>query len=92
MSPRIQLDRIVSYSRISRSNIRGRPGVAVSTQSFTSSSSSSFTPLFNPTDDHAQLRSSLRNFVQREVEPQALSFNRDEIFNRPLFTKMAQGI
>jgi isovaleryl-CoA dehydrogenase len=57
-----------------------------------SSSKERFSSLFNPTDDHLQLRSSLRAFVQREVEPQAFLHNRNETFNRPLFTKLATDV
>ena len=43
--------------------------------------------LFNPTDDHAALREMVRSFTEREVEPQALEYNRSEKFNLPLFRK-----
>lgn len=44
--------------------------------------------LFNPTEEHAALRSMLRSFVEKEVEPQALEYNRKESFNVPLFAKL----
>jgi isovaleryl-CoA dehydrogenase len=44
--------------------------------------------LFTPTDEHATLRSTLRNFVAQEVEPQAQEFNAKEKFNLPLFKKL----
>lgn len=44
--------------------------------------------LFNPTEEHRALREMLRNFVETEVDPQALEFNRKELFNRPLFNKL----
>lgn len=44
--------------------------------------------LFNPTEEHRALREMLRNFVETEVDPQALEFNRKEQFNRPLFNKL----
>ncbi|CAJ1952807.1 unnamed protein product [Cylindrotheca closterium] len=53
-----------------------------------SSSSSSFHDLFNPTQEHAQLRAMLRDFVQNEVEPQAMEFNRTETFNLPLMKQL----
>lgn len=48
----------------------------------------SLTSLFNPTDEHLNLRSMLRTFVQREVEPQALEYNKTETFNIDLFRKL----
>ena len=47
----------------------------------------SLTKLFNPTDDHAALREMVRSFTEREVEPQALEYNRSETFNSELFRK-----
>ncbi len=44
--------------------------------------------LFNPTDEHKLLRSSVREFVQSEIEPQALEYDRKEQFNLPLFRKL----
>jgi isovaleryl-CoA dehydrogenase len=41
--------------------------------------------LFNPTEEHAMLRETVRKFTETEVEPQAIEFNRTETFNRPLF-------
>eukprot|EP00562_Extubocellulus_spinifer_P030092 CAMPEP_0178710498 /NCGR_PEP_ID=MMETSP0699-20121125/17813_1 /TAXON_ID=265572 /ORGANISM="Extubocellulus spinifer, Strain CCMP396" /LENGTH=440 /DNA_ID=CAMNT_0020359051 /DNA_START=267 /DNA_END=1589 /DNA_ORIENTATION=+ len=52
------------------------------------STSSSLTSLFNPTEEHAALRSMLRSFVEKEVEPQAIEYNRNETFNIPLFRKL----
>ena len=52
-----------------------------------SSTPYSFTKLFNPTEDHAALRQMVRTFTEREVEPQALEYNRSETFNIPLFRK-----
>ncbi len=43
-----------------------------------------------PTPEHAMLAETLRTFVEREVEPQALASDRDEFFNRPLFEKAGQ--
>lgn len=44
--------------------------------------------LFSKTEEHDALRSMLRTFVRREVEPQALEYNRNETFNMPLFRKL----
>jgi isovaleryl-CoA dehydrogenase len=55
---------------------------------FLSSSSSSFQDFWNPTPEHLALRNSLRSFCQKEVEPQALEYNRNEKFNIDLFRKL----
>lgn len=44
--------------------------------------------LYNPTQEHRHLRETLRSFVESEVDPQALEFNRKELFNVPLFKKL----
>lgn len=44
--------------------------------------------LFNPTEEHASLRTMLREFVEKEVDPQALVHNRAEKFNVDLFRKL----
>jgi isovaleryl-CoA dehydrogenase len=54
-----------------------------------SSSVGSF-DLFNPTEEHAQLRSMLRSFVENEVDPQALQFNKEEKFNHSLFKRLGE--
>lgn len=46
--------------------------------------------LFNPTDAHQMLRRTLRDFVEKEVEPQALESDRTETFNVPLFRKLGE--
>lgn len=46
--------------------------------------------LFNPTDEHQMLRQTVRDFVEKEVEPQAAEFDRKEQFNLPLFRKLAE--
>ncbi|KAL7550135.1 hypothetical protein ACHAWF_013378 [Thalassiosira exigua] len=51
----------------------------------------SLTRLFNPTEDHAALRSMVRSFAEREVEPQALQYNRSETFNVDLFRKFGSN-
>jgi isovaleryl-CoA dehydrogenase len=43
--------------------------------------------LFAPTPEHALLRETLREFVAREVEPQAAAHDRDETFNHALFRR-----
>ena len=52
------------------------------------SSSSSSLNLFHPTEEHAALRYSLRNFVEHEIEGQALDHDRAERFNYPLFRRL----
>ncbi|MGC6417819.1 MAG: acyl-CoA dehydrogenase family protein [Bradymonadia bacterium] len=46
--------------------------------------------LYNPTEEHAVLRSMVRDFTEREVQPQALEFDRLEKFNMPLFRKLGE--
>jgi isovaleryl-CoA dehydrogenase len=46
--------------------------------------------LFNPTDEHRMLRRTLRDFVEREVEPQALECDRHERFNVDLYRKVGE--
>jgi isovaleryl-CoA dehydrogenase len=46
--------------------------------------------LFNPTEEHSMLRQMVREFVEAEVEPQALEFDRKEEFNFPLFKKLGE--
>eukprot|EP00547_Thalassionema_nitzschioides_P001694 CAMPEP_0194214322 /NCGR_PEP_ID=MMETSP0156-20130528/15488_1 /TAXON_ID=33649 /ORGANISM="Thalassionema nitzschioides, Strain L26-B" /LENGTH=408 /DNA_ID=CAMNT_0038942553 /DNA_START=208 /DNA_END=1434 /DNA_ORIENTATION=- len=52
-----------------------------------SSTSTGMASLLNPTEEHFALRSALRKFVEKEVEPQANDFNRREAFNVDLFRK-----
>lgn len=44
--------------------------------------------LYDPTEEHALLRRTVREFVQKEVEPQALEHDRAERFNVPLFRRL----
>ncbi len=44
--------------------------------------------LFNPTESHRMLRRTVREFVSKEVEPQALKYDRAEQFNLSLFRKL----
>ena len=46
--------------------------------------------LFNPTDEHRMLRRTLRDFVERDVEPQALEHDRHERFNVELFRRCGE--
>ena len=44
--------------------------------------------LYNPTEEHGALRTMVREFVESEVDPQALQYNREEKFNVELFRKL----
>lgn len=44
--------------------------------------------LFNPSSEHQALRDMVRSFVDAEVEPQAMEFNKQEKFNIDLFRKL----
>jgi isovaleryl-CoA dehydrogenase len=44
--------------------------------------------LFTPTPEHAALRSTVRDFAESAVAPQARAFDRDERFNEPLFKRL----
>ena len=46
--------------------------------------------LFNPSEEHKMLRAAVREFVVREVEPQAHEYDRKELFNLPLFRKLGE--
>jgi len=46
--------------------------------------------LFAPTPEHALLAETLREFVAREVEPQAAAHDRAETFNRALFRRAGE--
>ena len=46
--------------------------------------------LFNPTEEHAMLRKTVREFVRSEVEPQAAEYDRKESFNLPLFRRLGE--
>ncbi len=43
--------------------------------------------IFNPTEEHAALRDMVRDFAEREVDPQAAEYDRTEAFNLDLFRK-----
>ncbi len=44
--------------------------------------------LFNPTEEHRALRRTVRDFTEREVDPQAAAHDRSESFNLDLFRKL----
>jgi len=44
--------------------------------------------LFNPTAEHQALRRLVREFAEREVDPQATRHDREERFNLPLFRRL----
>src|SRR5208337_5245342 len=46
--------------------------------------------LFAPTPEHAALAQTLREFVAREVEPQAATHDRSESFNLALFRRAGE--
>ncbi|MCZ6730650.1 MAG: acyl-CoA dehydrogenase family protein [SAR324 cluster bacterium] len=46
--------------------------------------------LFNPNEELALLRETVRRFVEREVEPQVLEHERNETFNRALFSQLGE--
>ncbi len=46
--------------------------------------------LLNPTETHQMLRDSIKDFVQKEVEPQAHAFDKKENFNLQLYKKTGE--
>ena len=46
--------------------------------------------LFNPSGEHSALREMVRSFAEKEVDPQALEYNREEKFNMPLFKQAGE--
>ena len=46
--------------------------------------------LFNPTEDHQALRTMVRDFAKKEIEPFALEHNRREYFNLEAFHKLGE--
>jgi isovaleryl-CoA dehydrogenase len=54
------------------------------------SQSAAATDRFAPAPEHALLRQTVRQFVEREVEPQALEAERSEKFNLPLFRRAGE--
>ena len=45
---------------------------------------------FNPTEEHTALRRTMRDFVEREVDPQAAAHDRSESFNLGLFRQLGE--
>jgi len=46
--------------------------------------------IFNPTPEHSALREMTRGFAERELEPQAAQFDKEERFNLELFRKCGE--
>lgn len=46
--------------------------------------------LFEPTEEHKMLRTMVREFALKELAPQALEFDRKELFNLELFRKLGE--
>jgi len=46
--------------------------------------------LFAPTPEHRMLAETVREFVRREVEPQATEHDRDEVFNHALYRRAGE--
>lgn len=46
--------------------------------------------LYNPTEEHQMLRDTIKQWVESEVEPQALEFDRNEKFNLNLFRQLGE--
>ena len=44
--------------------------------------------IFSPTEEHQSLRDMVRSFTESEIDPQALKFNREEVFNLDLYRKL----
>ena len=64
---------------------RSRPLAA---RSFSAPASTKLQSIYAPTEEHQALREMLRGFVETEVDPQALEYNRKELFNVDLFRKL----
>ena len=46
--------------------------------------------LFDPSAEHRAVRQTVKDFTKKEVEPQAVEFNRFERFNLPLFRRVGE--
>ena len=66
-------------------SLKGRFRAPITVRSMSETSS-----LFSPTDEHQSLRNMVRSFVEAEVEPQALEFNKHEKFNVEIFRKLGE--
>ena len=64
--------------------------VSSSAATSTASSTASKFDLYDPSEEIALLRQTVRRFVEREVEPQALEHEREEKFNRELFRRLGE--
>lgn len=78
----------VSPAQIAASSANGSHPIFVQSRSKHTSHKKKVVSLYDPTEEHAQLRQMVRDFVKGEVDQQALEFNRAELFNRPLFNKL----
>jgi isovaleryl-CoA dehydrogenase len=59
-------------------------------RSFSDAAEQTLPTIFSPTPEHQALREMVRSFVEAEVEPQAIEFNRAEKMNVPLFRKLGE--
>jgi isovaleryl-CoA dehydrogenase len=75
-----------------RSVFKGRVSCHGIKRCLSSSSPASLSSLFNPTEEHKALRDMLKSFVEKEVEPQALEYNKKETFNVDLFRKLGNEL
>lgn len=48
--------------------------------------------LFNPTDNHLQLREAVAKFAEKELEPQAAKHDETETFNKELFHRLGSEL
>ena len=76
------------YSSIFRQVRQPLARVTTGRFSSTAATATKTTSIFNPTEEHRSLREMLRDFVEKEVDPQALEYNRHEKFNVELFRKL----
>jgi isovaleryl-CoA dehydrogenase len=68
--------------------LSSKPSARLSARCFSSPVKSKVSSIFSPTEEHDALRKMLRNFVETEVDPQALEHNRKELFNVKLFRSL----
>jgi isovaleryl-CoA dehydrogenase len=48
--------------------------------------------IFNPTEEHRQLRDTVHRFGEEAVEPQAAQHDEKELFNLELFKRLAEDL
>jgi isovaleryl-CoA dehydrogenase len=80
-------------SSLCRSTVRAVQGETIrlgSAPARCMSMSTQIGDIFTPKEEHAALRSMVRQFAETEVEKQALVFNREEKFNEPLFRRAGE--